>query len=215
VNEGFGALGIGAAILAYVLGAVPFAALAARACGRDLRSEGSGNLGATNAIRVLGPAVGVPVLLGDIGKGWVAVALIPSWLGVEGVATALLCGVAVVAGHVWPVFLRFRGGKGVAAGAGAFLGLAPAATGITLGIFLLVLLGTRFVSLASLVAAAALPVLLWLRGAPKLVWWVGFALAVLVIVRHRTNIRRLRSGTEHRVRWRRRSGEASPEGGSD
>jgi glycerol-3-phosphate acyltransferase PlsY len=214
VNEAVGPLTAAAAAIAYLLGAVPFAALAARACGRDLRREGSGNLGATNAIRVLGPAIGVPVLLADIAKGWVAVAFLPGWLGASGVTTALLCGVAVVAGHVWPVFLRFRGGKGVAAGAGAFLGLAPAATGMALAVFVIVLLGTRYVSLASMIAGATLPVFLWLRSAPPAVWWVGLALAVLVIVRHRANIRRLASGTENRVRWRGRKREASPQGES-
>jgi glycerol-3-phosphate acyltransferase PlsY len=214
VNEGVGPLAAAAVVLAYLLGAVPFAAIAARACGRDLRREGSGNLGATNAIRVLGPAVGVPVLLADIAKGWVAVAFVPGWLGSAGVTTALMCGVAVVAGHVWPVFLRFRGGKGVAAGAGAFLGLAPAATGMALAVFVFVLLATRYVSLASLVAAAALPILLWLRAAPRPVWWVGLALALLLIVRHRANIRRLASGTENRVRWRGRKQRSSAQGES-
>jgi len=188
-----------AVVLSYLLGGIPFSAVAARAKGIDLREHGSGNLGATNAIRVLGPGLGVPVLLADILKGVAAAAWIPALLGPFDVGGRLACGAAAVAGHVFPLFLRFKGGKGVATAGGAFLALAPAATGIAMGVFAVTLVASRYVSLASVLAAVALPVALRLRGAPPVLWIAGAAIAALVIVRHRTNLVRLRRGTEARV----------------
>ncbi len=191
-----------AAVLAYLVGCIPFAALAARAKGIDLRSQGSGNLGATNAIRVLGPAVGIPVLLADLAKGWAAVALV-SKLGGGSVETKILCAASAVAGHVFPVTLGFRGGKGVATAAGALFALAPVAIGIAAAVFALVLMATRFVSAASIAASAALASALWLQSSPMSLRIAGSAIAALVIVRHRSNLARLFAGTEPRVRWRR------------
>lgn len=190
-----------ALIVSYLLGSVPFALVAARLKGVDLRRHGSGNLGATNAIRVLGPALGIPVLLADIAKGFLAVAAIPVVLGAEASLAPLLCGVAAVTGHVWPVFLRFRGGKGVAAAAGAFFALAPRGVGIALTVFVVVLLVSRFVSLSSILAALALPFALWGTGAPPPVLMTGVALAVLVVARHRSNVGRILAGTESRIRF--------------
>jgi glycerol-3-phosphate acyltransferase PlsY len=190
------------AILAsYLLGAVPFALITARLRGVDLRAHGSGNLGATNAIRVLGVAVGVPVLLADVAKGLVAVAVIPSALGAEGAAVPLVCGLAAIFGHVWSVFLKFGGGKGVATAAGAFFALAPRGVGIAFAAFVIVLLATRFVSLASITAAITLPVALWGTGASRPVLVAGIALALLVVIRHRSNVARLAAGTESRIRF--------------
>jgi glycerol-3-phosphate acyltransferase PlsY len=190
------------AILAsYVLGSVPFALVAARIRGIDLREHGSGNLGATNAIRVLGPALGIPVLLADVAKGLIAVAVIPAVLGAEGPAVPLLCGFAAIAGHVWSLFLKFRGGKGVATAAGAFFALAPRGVGIALTVFILVLLVSRFVSLSSILAAVALPFALWGTGASQPVLGAGVALAILVVVKHRTNVTRLLAGTESRIHF--------------
>ena len=193
------------AILAsYLLGSVPFALLAAKARGVDLRTQGSGNLGATNAIRVLGPGLGIPVLLADVAKGLVSVTVFPAVLGGASWGLPLACGAAAIVGHVASVFLRFRGGKGVAAAAGAFLGLAPAALGIAAVVFVAVLVVTRYVSLASILGAATLPVALWRSGARPEVLAVGVALALLVLFRHRANIGRLLAGRENRVSFRRK-----------
>jgi len=195
-----------AVLASYVLGSIPFALMVARAKGIDLRAHGSGNLGATNAIRVLGPGLGVPVLLADIAKGLVSVTVFPVLFGATSESTPLLCGAAAILGHIYSVFLRFRGGKGVAAAAGAFLGLAPAALGIALAVFVIVLLVSRIVSLASLIAALVLPFALWGTGAPRTLLVAGAALTLLVVIRHRTNLGRLRSGTESRISFGRSKG---------
>ncbi len=191
-----------AAIVAYAVGCIPFAALAARAKGIDLRNEGSGNLGATNAIRVLGPWLGVPVLLADLAKGWFAGAIVPRIAGGR-VEIGILCAAAAVAGHIFPVTLRFRGGKGVATAAGALFALAPGAIGIACVVFALALMSTRYVSVASIAASAALAVSLWVEPAALSLRLAGSAIAALVIARHRTNIVRLFAGAEPRVRLRR------------
>jgi glycerol-3-phosphate acyltransferase PlsY len=201
----------GAMLVAYLAGAIPFAALVARLKNVDLRAHGSGNLGATNAIRVLGLGFGIPVLLLDIGKGWACVAAVPALFGLDASVDALACGGAAVIGHVGSVFVRFRGGKGVATAAGVFLGLAPAATGLAFLVFVAALLGTRFVSVASMSAAVALAVALWVLDAPPELFLAGVAVAVLVLLRHRTNLARLRAGTENRLTLRRRE---SREGGA-
>jgi glycerol-3-phosphate acyltransferase PlsY len=188
----------------YLLGSVPFALLAAKVRGVDLRAHGSGNLGATNAIRVLGPGLGVPVLLADVGKGLVSVTLFPAVPGGASWGLPLACGAAAIIGHVASVFLRFRGGKGVATAAGAFLGLAPAALGVAAAVFAVVLLATRYVSLASVLSAVALPLALWRLGARPEVLSVGVALAALVLFRHRANLGRLAGGRESRVSFRRK-----------
>lgn len=193
------------AILAsYLLGSVPFAMLAAKARGVDLRTQGSGNLGATNAIRVLGAGLGVPVLLADVAKGLVSVTVFPHFLGGGSWGLPLACGAAAIVGHVASVFLRFRGGKGVATAAGAFLGLAPAALGIAAVVFVGVLVFTRYVSLASILGAVTLPLALWRFHARPEVLAVGAALALLVLFRHRTNVGRLLAGNENRVDFRRK-----------
>jgi glycerol-3-phosphate acyltransferase PlsY len=190
------ALGV---LVAYLVGGIPFALLAGRLRGVDVRRHGSGNIGGSNAIRVLGPALGVPVLLLDIVKGLVAVTAIPALLGLGDPRIRLLFGVAAIAGHVWPVYLRFRGGKGVATAAGAFLGLAPIGTAIALGVFAVVLAVGRFVSLASMAGAVALAVALRLLDAPPSLQWAGIAIALLVVLRHRSNIRRILAGEESRI----------------
>ena len=139
-----------AILLSYLLGAVPFSLLAGRLKGVDLRKHGSGNVGATNAIRILGPALGIPVLLLDIAKGLLSSTVIASAFGQEATELRLLCGVAAVLGHSFPIWLGFKGGKGVATAAGVFLGLAPAAMGIAALLFGTVLLISRYVSLASI-----------------------------------------------------------------
>jgi glycerol-3-phosphate acyltransferase PlsY len=192
-------------LLAYAVGGIPFAVLAGKLKGVDLTKQGSGNPGATNAIRVLGPAIGVPVLLLDALKGWLCVVALAPLGGVAGDGARLACGAAAVLGHVWPAALRFRGGKGVATAGGVFLGLAPAAAGIVVAVFVVTLLALRFVSVASMAAAITLPIALAARGAPRMILGVGLATCVLILVRHRANLARLAAGTESRVRFSRRA----------
>lgn len=189
-------------VLGYVLGSIPFAWLAGRARGVDLRHHGSGNLGATNAIRVLGARIGAAVYLLDTLKGFVAAFALPRMLGVApGGAWAIAFGVAAVAGHVRPLFLRFqRGGKGVATAGGVFFGLAPLPTAVTFVVFALTVVITGFASVGSMAAALTLPlaIVLFQRGASVVLIGVAVAMTVFVFWAHRANIERLRRGEEHR-----------------
>jgi glycerol-3-phosphate acyltransferase PlsY len=184
---------------AYVVGAVPIGYLVARAFGvGDIRRHGSGNIGATNVLRTLGRVPAIITLFGDIAKGYAAVAL-AAHLGGGDQAVTAAGAVAVVVGNCWSVFLRFRGGKGVATGLGALLRLTPLATLAALPVFLVVAATTRFVSLASLLSAACVPFGALALGAPRAYVLGALGVAAIVIVRHRDNIARLRAGTEHRL----------------
>ena len=192
-----------AVVLSYMAGSVPSAWLAGKASGVDLRSQGSGNLGATNVLRVLGPRIGAAVFLADIAKGALPVHFLASMTGLSGNALAavqILCGAAAVVGHARPVFLGFgKGGKGVATACGVFLALAPLETAFTLLTFAIVVLSSGYVSLASLSAAFALPVVLAASfGVMSFMLPVGVATLLFVIWTHRENIKRLRAGTEYR-----------------
>jgi len=195
-----------AVVASYLLGSIPAAHIAGLSKGIDLRKQGSGNLGATNVMRVLGTRIGLLVFAFDMAKGAVPVLLFPRWIPVSampmGNATiaAILCGVAAIAGHVRPIYLKFgRGGKGVATGAGVFLALAPIQTLLTLLVFAVVLLSSGFVSLGSLTAAVLLPVLLAITvGIRSPVFMLSVAVAAFVFWTHRANIERLRNGEEHR-----------------
>jgi acyl phosphate:glycerol-3-phosphate acyltransferase len=186
-------------VLSYLVGAIPTSYLTLRLVkGQDLRRQGSGNLGATNLFRVLGWKYAVPVGLFDMLKGAVPVLLFAPRAGGTD-AVALLLGAAAVLGHVFPVFLGFRGGKGVATGAGVVLGLAPWAFVVALVAWAVVVKASGYVSLASIVAAALLPPAVYLLHPERrqlLLVFVG--LAALIIVLHARNIRRLLAGTEHR-----------------
>ena len=192
--------------LAYLLGSIPAAHIAGRAKGVDLRLHGSGNLGATNAWRVLGWKIGLAVYLFDTAKGFIPAFFFPRWLHASAMdATnaelwAIAYGVAAILGHVQPLFLRGKGGgKGVATAGGVFLGLAPAALLASLGVFAVILLATGYVSLGSLVAAVTLPVVLGVtRGIQSPLFVVSVLLAVFVFYTHRANIDRLRRGEESR-----------------
>jgi acyl phosphate:glycerol-3-phosphate acyltransferase len=188
---------------AYVVGAVPIGFLVARAFGvGDIRRHGSGNIGATNVLRTAGRLPGLATLVGDIAKGWVAVAL-AGWID-GGAPGALAVGaVAAVVGNCWSVFLGFRGGKGVATGLGALLRLTPLATLAALPVFLVVVLTTRFVSLGSLLGAACVPFGALALGAPRSAVAGAVAVTAIVVLRHHENIARLRAGTERRVGERR------------
>jgi glycerol-3-phosphate acyltransferase PlsY len=184
-------------LLGYLAGSVPFAFLLARRRGIDVRVAGSGNVGAANVLRTTGPWRGVIVMTLDLLKGIGAVALAHILTG--GTALIALSGAAAIVGHVYPVWLRFHGGKGVAVAAGVFTILSPAATGAAAILFLLVAWMTRYVSLASMAATLALPPAAWILGSPLPVVMVATGSAVLILFRHRTNWHRLRAGTERRV----------------
>lgn len=192
---------------AYLVGAIPTSYLAARlGGGLDLREHGSKNVGATNLYRVLGLRFALPVGLVDMGKGLVPTLLAPgdpAWL-------PLAVGSTAVVGHVFPVFLGFRGGKGVATAAGVVLALAPIALAISAAVWLVVVLATKFVSLGSLLGAASFPLAVALLnpGDPYLVTG-GIVLALFIVWTHRSNIRRLLQGTENRVGRPRREPEGS------
>ena len=191
----------------YLIGAVPFGYIAGRLRGVDLRTVGSGNTGGTNAVRVLGPRYGVPVIVLDIAKGVVAV-LVGEAIG--GSDAAVLAATAAILGHAFPVFLGFRGGKAVATGAGTMLALVPW-TGVTVFLIWIALcLITRYVSVASIVAAISYSCFCLASGQPWSITVFTVFGAVLVVWRHRTNIARLRAGTENRLNLRGIRGPRAP-----
>ena len=184
---------------AYVVGAVPIGFLVARAFGvGDIRRHGSGNIGATNVLRTLGRLPAIITLLGDIAKGYAAVAL-AAWLAGDVPAVTAAGAAAAVVGNCWSVFLGFRGGKGIATGLGALLRCVPWATLAALPVFVAVVATTRYVSLGSLLAAACVPLGALLLGYPHVAALAALIVAVIVIARHHANIARLRAGTESRL----------------
>ena len=191
-----------ALVLSYLSGSIPFAAIAGKVRGVDLRKHGSGNLGATNVFRVLGWKIGVAVFLADALKGALPVFFLPPRIVSprDPVVWAIACGIAAIAGHVRPIFLGLRrGGKGVATAAGVFFALAPIPMAITFAVFIGVVLGTGYVSLGSLISAIVLPGLLLVTLGPKTpLFVVSVIIALFVFWTHRTNIGRLRRGEEHR-----------------
>lgn len=184
-------------LLGYLAGSVPFAFLLARRTGIDVRIAGSGNVGAANVLRTTGAWRAVVVMALDIAKGALAVAV--AHLSNAGAVTTAVTGAAAVVGHIYPVWLRFHGGKGVAVAAGAFAVLTPVATAVAFGLFLVIVGVTRYISLGSIAATVALPPAAWLTGAPAAVVATAAATAGLIVFRHRANIYRLRTGTERRM----------------
>jgi acyl phosphate:glycerol-3-phosphate acyltransferase len=185
-------------IVAYLIGSIPTGLLLGKAFGVDIRTTGSGNIGATNVYRTLGRKVGVMTLVGDCLKGLVPV-LVAQQIGLPDLGIALI-GLAAFLGHVYTVFLGFKGGKGVATALGVFLGLSPLAVLLTLAIFVLVLFKWRYVSLGSIVAAAAMPVFVAAIDRRPSIVVVTLLVAVLVIWKHRENIKRLRAGSESKFK---------------
>jgi len=185
--------------LAYLLGSISFAVLLVRLrTGRDIRTEGSGNAGATNVARAHGKALGIAVALLDAAKGAAAVLLVRAVTADPRYAAA--AAFAAILGHVFPVFYGFRGGKGVATAIGAFLVLAPLPTLVCVGVFLLVVIVTRYVSLGSVLAMVLLPPVAGaLFHAPRPVVAAAAASAVLIVIKHRDNLRRLARGEERRL----------------
>ena len=194
-----------ALVVSYLIGSIPSGFLLVRQVKRvDLRTVGSGNVGATNALRAAGVPAGAAVFLIDVLKGWLAVTLVAGWLMSEPSPAARLgCGLAAVAGHNFPVFLRFRGGKGVATTIGMLLGAMPLIAAATLAVWGVVFLLSRYVSVASMALATTIPVLQLLAQHALGQVLLGASLALLIVLRHHGNIRRLLQGTEHRWSFRR------------
>jgi glycerol-3-phosphate acyltransferase PlsY len=184
-----------AVVLAYLIGSVPFAFLVSRRHGIDLRRVGSGNLGASNVLRAAGVGRAVLTLTLDGLKGAVAVLLAA---GLGGGVTAMAAGLASIAGHVYPIWLGFRGGKGVATAAGVFAVLAPGALAVAAGAFVAAVWTTRYISVGSLVAAGTLLTVIAMTAAAPLTLTTAAA-AAMVVHRHRGNLARLRAGTERRI----------------
>ena len=184
-------------VVAYLSGSLPFGLWLARLAGVDVQRSGSGNIGATNVARTSGWRPGALTLVCDTLKGLVPV-LVSQRCDV-GPWTIAATGVAAVCGHIFSCFLRFQGGKGVATALGVLLGAAPLTLAVAFPVFLLTALFTRYVSLASILATATVPLSLWMPGYPQPIRFLGIAIACLVIFRHAGNIRRLLSGREPRL----------------
>jgi acyl phosphate:glycerol-3-phosphate acyltransferase len=205
------------AVLAYLLGAIPFGLILVRLFrGTDVRQIGSGNIGATNVMRTGSKGLGIATLVLDAAKGYMAV-LVAMWITAPRVHTdsmsplytaAGIAALFAMLGHIFPVWLGFKGGKGVATGVGVFLALVPKAVLIVLGLFVVIFAAFRYVSLASIIATAAFPVVAYalLSRESEQLMFMPFivAAAALIIVKHRQNIRRLLSGTEHRLELKHR-----------
>jgi len=184
-------------LAAYLIGSIPFALILARRWGADLRQVGSGNLGAANVMRASGVAAGMLVAALDMGKGAASV-----WLATrigDGAELPAAAGLAAIVGHVYPVWLRFRGGKGVATACGVFSMLTPLAVPPALAIFAIVVWLTQYVSLGSVLASMALPPIAYALGSPAPAVIAAAAASVLIVFRHRSNVSRVWLGTERRV----------------
>ena len=185
-------------IASYILGSVPTGLLLGKALGVDIRDAGSGNIGATNVYRTLGRKVGIATLLCDCLKGLIPV-LAARWMGLPDIWVAAV-GFAAFFGHVYTVFLRFKGGKGVATALGVFLGASPLAVLAAIGVFALVIWKWRYVSLASITAAAAMPLFVAIIDGRPLITAMTLLIAAIVIWKHHENIIRLKSGTENKFK---------------
>jgi glycerol-3-phosphate acyltransferase PlsY len=202
--------------IAYLLGAVPFGFLVARARGIDIRTVGSGNIGATNVLRSVGKSWGILTLVLDALKGLIPAAVFPIlaeiYFGVEtDEIMRVACGCAAVVGHNYPVYLKFKGGKGIATTAGALIGIAPLALLCGLATFALLFGISRMVALGSITSAAVIPIAAWLlyRDEGVLIPIVLTILGLLAIWRHRPNIKRILNGTENRIVFGKNKAEES------
>ena len=186
---------------AYLLGSIPNGLLIARLKGIDLQKVGSGNIGATNVFRCVGKSWGIAAFVLDAVKGFVPAFVFPRLMEAAPPWLGLACGLAAVAGHNWPIWLKFKGGKGVSTSAGMLLGIAPAAVGIGFAVFAVVVALSRIVSLGSILAAIAVAGAgVWLYGADNRLLAVALiAMGALVVLKHRANVGRLLKGTEPRI----------------
>lgn len=186
-------------VIAYLFGAIPFGLLIAKSQGVDIRNEGSGNIGATNVFRVIGKEWGITTFVLDALKGFIPAYFFPIIGNVDPVY-GVLFGIAAIVGHSFPVYLNFKGGKGVATSAGMLLGVAPLAAGVGFLSWAICLALTRYVSVASIIASVVVAVTVWIQGDKSMLVNIALTvLAVLVVWLHRSNIKNLLNGTERRV----------------
>ena len=192
----------------YLLGSIPTGYLVAKARGIDIRTVGSKNMGATNVFRTLGKGPGIFVLFVDALKGYAASAWMADGLlrlcnqaNPDPQASHIIAGIAAVLGHNYTCWLQFKGGKGIATTAGVFLALAPAAVGIAIAIWIVAFVATRYVSIASILAALALPVAVWFTKDNLALRIIALILGALAVYKHKANIQRLLNGTENRIQF--------------
>lgn len=184
-------------IISYLIGSIPTAYLVGRIWGKiDIRTVGSGNVGASNVFRVVGKTAGIGVLIVDILKGLLPVCLV-GLLGFDTIHK-ILAGLGTISGHTWTIFLKFKGGKGVATGLGVFWGLTPIPVLITLVVFILVVVISKYISLGSIIGALLLPLLLLFFEKEDIIKIFGLIVSLLIIIRHLPNIKRLMTGQEHK-----------------
>lgn len=186
-------------LASYLIGAIPFGLLIGRLVGADVRLEGSGNIGATNVGRVLGKKLGIVTLLCDVAKGFLPVWGITLLLGETTAARELfvvLCGLATVVGHMFPLYLKFKGGKGVATALGVFLFISPGSVLISLLVFVAAVAVSGYVSVGSLTASLLIPLWLWILGESSAILAVAFVIVLLIWFQHRSNVSRLLRGEE-------------------
>jgi glycerol-3-phosphate acyltransferase PlsY len=183
-------------LFGYLLGSVPTGFILGSMAGVDVRKAGSGNVGATNVARVAGKRQGILTLIGDTAKGVVPV-ILALQMGAN-LTTTVMAGAAAFVGHLYPVFLKFRGGKGVATALGVFVALAPVAALVLILMFIAIALSSRIVSVGSIATAMAAPLILWLFSYPPIVVGIAVFIAAAITLRHRSNIQRLLNGTEPR-----------------
>lgn len=198
-----------AILVSYLVGSIPFGLIVAKRKRVNLSKVGSGNIGATNVYRALGLRSATLVFSLDLLKGLAGTKMVPYLMGQFDMRTTFLCGLATIAGSVASIYSRFKGGKGVAAGVGVFLGFAPVATAICIGIWALVVLSSRYVSLGSIIAAIALPAVIYMLEPEEItqnmIFWLALAVAAIIAFRHRSNIRRLLKGEENKIGTKRLS----------
>jgi len=183
--------------ISYLIGSIPIGVILSKLKGKDPRKIGSGNIGATNVMRAAGKTIGIITLLGDITKGFVPTILAVYYEEPKMLITAI--GIASFLGHLYPVFLKFKGGKGVATALGVYLAISPLAILINAIIFILVLLKWRYVSLGSLAGSGIMPLTLYILKVPQAYIYLSFIIGVLIFIKHRDNIKRLLEGKENKI----------------
>jgi acyl phosphate:glycerol-3-phosphate acyltransferase len=186
-------------ILAYLIGSIPVGIILSKMKGKDPRTIGSGNIGATNVMRAAGKVVGIITLFGDIIKGCIPTIVAIHYKQPPIIIAAV--GLAAFLGHLFPVYLKFKGGKGVATAAGVYLAISPLAILINAIIFVLVLLKWRYVSLGSLIGTGLIPLAFFLLQIPQAYTYLALIIGILIFIKHRDNIKKLLEGTEHRINF--------------
>lgn len=186
-------------LLSYLAGALPFGVIAGHLCGVDVRKVGSGNIGATNVYRALGPKIGLSVFLLDVLKGVAGPLIARALLGPAAYKEIAICGLLVAVGHVFSVFLKFKGGKAIATGLGVFIALSPIVAAGCLGLWGVVLLLTRMVSAASVAACVAAPIACYLFHVPTPFFVAMSLIAIVAFLKHVPNLKRIAAGTEPRI----------------